>query len=158
MRKELLLRGPLFSALSLSLSLARQGMPLKMGRGSAIARARAVLLLLPVLTPTLGEAADPDQPGHDAFEKTQPTAVLSNGNTLPLVGVGIGNLDRAKLPEVLGSAQTLRYQLIDTAAASQNEHLLAGMIEGACRGRVCSIVARSGILVYCCEYCCEYCC
>ena len=50
---------------------------------------------------------------------------LRNKVRLPLLGVGVGNMPHDKLPSMLAHAVgNLGYKIVDTAAASHNEHLI----------------------------------
>ena len=65
-------------------------------------------------------------PAAAAPERVATTARLSNGEWLPLVGVGVGNLPHEQLAAVLGEAvgdHGVRF--VDTAAASRNERAIA---------------------------------
>mmetsp|Transcript_157693 Transcript_157693/g.483256 ORF Transcript_157693/g.483256 Transcript_157693/m.483256 type:complete len:85 (+) Transcript_157693:29-283(+) len=54
------------------------------------------------------------------------TVVLNDGNTIPSVGLGVGNLAHESIhAAVLEAVHQHGVRLIDTAAASQNEHIIA---------------------------------
>jgi len=58
-------------------------------------------------------------------------AELSNGGHIPLVGFGVGNLEHDMIDSVIASniqPGNNRHYLIDTARASQNEHIIAKSI------------------------------
>lgn len=61
-------------------------------------------------------------------------AHLSNTYELPLVGFGIGNLQHDRIHLAVEEAVKQGVQLIDTAAASKNEHLLAKALGGVSGG------------------------
>jgi diketogulonate reductase-like aldo/keto reductase len=50
---------------------------------------------------------------------------LYDGQKMPLVGLGIGNLPHEQIVPAVKEAVSLGIRLIDTAAASKNEHILA---------------------------------
>jgi diketogulonate reductase-like aldo/keto reductase len=67
-----------------------------------------------------------------------PTVVLSNGKAFPLVGLGVGNLQRDLVEHNVyeGIKAEHRIRMIDTAHASQNEALVAtGIVNGVRRFR-----------------------
>jgi len=67
------------------------------------------------------------------IEDGVPMATLSNDNTIPLVGLGVGNLQHYLVPLLIASAEQgdKRIRLFDTAHSSDNEHLVAqGIIQG----------------------------
>ena len=50
---------------------------------------------------------------------------LSNGFELPVVGLGVGNLAHRSIPSVVSAGvERFGVRLVDTAMASNNEHLL----------------------------------
>lgn len=51
--------------------------------------------------------------------------VLSNGNSIPLIGIGVGNLPRHLVDNVVMSSLNMGFRLVDTARASKNEHVIA---------------------------------
>eukprot|EP00929_Paragymnodinium_shiwhaense_P093026 TRINITY_DN53064_c0_g2_i7.p1 TRINITY_DN53064_c0_g2~~TRINITY_DN53064_c0_g2_i7.p1 ORF type:complete len:220 (+),score=49.32 TRINITY_DN53064_c0_g2_i7:61-720(+) len=56
---------------------------------------------------------------------------LNNGNRYPLLGIGVGNLQHERIPEVVRQAtREFGARLIDTAAASRNEHIIADALAG----------------------------
>ena len=60
------------------------------------------------------------------------TAQLSHGGYLPLVGLGVGNLQHELIPSVVErSVRELGVRHIDTAAASRNERAIALAVERA---------------------------
>ena len=50
---------------------------------------------------------------------------LSNGVSIPLVGIGIGNLPHEQIPAVIRNNLSAGIELVDTARASDNERILA---------------------------------
>lgn len=71
-----------------------------------------------------------------------PTATLSNGMKIPLVGLGVGNMVAEVIPAIVSHAlrDDKKTRLIDTSSVSQNEHLVAkGIVEGA------DYLAKSGV-------------
>lgn len=65
-----------------------------------------------------------------ASEGDTPIALtLSNGEKLPLVGIGVGNLQHELINGVLESSlDEHKFHLIDTARASQNERIISNVI------------------------------
>ena len=66
-------------------------------------------------------------------EKTTTTwTTLSNGESIPLVGLGVGNLQHELIPTVLESNWKEdgkeKIRLIDTARASRNEHIISNAV------------------------------
>lgn len=61
------------------------------------------------------------------FEDGVPLVHLANNNKVPLVGLGVGNLQHDLVPLMVAEAlqPDKRIRLIDTAHASKNEHLVA---------------------------------
>jgi aldehyde reductase len=61
------------------------------------------------------------------FEDGVPLVHLANNNKIPLVGLGVGNLQHEVIPIMVaeGLQYDKRIRLIDTAHASNNEHLVA---------------------------------
>ena len=50
---------------------------------------------------------------------------LSNGNEFPLLGLGVGNMEHGKIVGAVADAVSMHgMRLVDTAAASRNEHLV----------------------------------
>mmetsp|Transcript_22215 Transcript_22215/g.25259 ORF Transcript_22215/g.25259 Transcript_22215/m.25259 type:complete len:455 (-) Transcript_22215:10-1374(-) len=78
-------------------------------------------LLIPLCTGKI-ETEDIDQ--------TSTIARLSNDNFIPLVGVGVGNLQHELIDKVVSTAlaSDKKNQLFDTARASRNEHIIANAI------------------------------
>jgi len=72
----------------------------------------------------------PDAKKHEGL-----TRYLRNGQTLPLVGLGVGNLSPEIAPEIMSAAlspeKKLNYRLFDTSRASENERLIAETINGS---------------------------
>ena len=67
------------------------------------------------------------------FENGVPLAHLANNNKIPLIGVGVGNLDHNLIPAVVAEAiqDDQKSYLIDTAHASNNEELVTlGVLNG----------------------------
>ena len=73
------------------------------------------LLLLLVASPGSCDGIDDEILHHD----------LSNGVSMPLVGVGIGNLPHDQIPAVVRNNLSAGIELVDTARASDNERILA---------------------------------
>jgi diketogulonate reductase-like aldo/keto reductase len=61
------------------------------------------------------------------FENGAPMTTLSNGKTIPLVGLGVGNTQHYLVPLLVASGvqDNKRVRLIDTTHASDNERLIA---------------------------------
>lgn len=61
-------------------------------------------------------------------EKKEGTTVLHttlhNGQTIPLVGFGVGNLQQGLIESQVAESVPLGFRLVDTAHASHNEHLI----------------------------------
>ena len=67
------------------------------------------------------------------FEDGVPLAALANNNRIPLVGIGVGNMEHNRIAGMVAAAiqPNKKSRLIDTARASQNEHLVAdGIVRG----------------------------
>lgn len=67
------------------------------------------------------------------FENGAPFVHLANNNKVPLVGLGVGNLQHDLIPSMVAEAiqDDKRSYLIDTARASNNEDLVAeGLLKG----------------------------
>ncbi|GKY90517.1 hypothetical protein MPSEU_000025400 [Mayamaea pseudoterrestris] len=67
------------------------------------------------------------------FDNGIPLAHLANNNKIPLVGMGVGNLDHNLIPTLVAEAlqDDQKTFLIDTARASNNEELVAmGVLRG----------------------------
>jgi diketogulonate reductase-like aldo/keto reductase len=67
------------------------------------------------------------------FEGGIPLAHLANNNKIPLVGIGVGNLQHEIIPKIVAEAiqDDKKSRLIDTAHASYNEELVAlGILRG----------------------------
>merc|ERR1711907_711411 len=82
-----------------------------------------------------GETKEGSSGGHgiDGGDKTIPSAKLSNGVSIPLVGLGAGNMPPESISAVLGRSlkNDRNVRLIDTAQISGNEFLIAkGIVEG----------------------------
>ena len=62
-----------------------------------------------------------------ALEQGVPVVILSNRNALPLVGLGVGNLQHYMVPLMVASAvqDDKKTRMFDTSHISDNEHLLA---------------------------------
>ena len=72
--------------------------------------------------------------GNSALSDDIPTAALSNGIKIPLVGIGVGNMVQEVIPAIVSHAMRndKKTRLIDTSSVSQNEHLVAkGIVDGA---------------------------
>ena len=70
------------------------------------------------------------------FENGIPLAHLANNNKIPLVGIGVGNLDHTIIPAMVAEAiqDDKKSLLIDTAHASVNEELVTlGVLRGLAR-------------------------
>ena len=83
-------------------------------------------LLLPFLLLLLAQIHSSycdDDSGADLL-----TFKLNNGFDIPLVGIGIGNLQHELIPQVVSAnlmpSQDIHIRLIDTAHNSHNEHIL----------------------------------
>jgi len=64
-------------------------------------------------------------------------AVLNNGNELPLIGLGVGNMAHEQIPSVVRDAVTTHeVTFIDTASASRNERLIVAAVAKAGRSDV----------------------
>ena len=62
---------------------------------------------------------------HAAAEELQLDFTLNNGNPFPAIGLGIGNMQRDRIPSVLGTAMLEHgLQLVDTAHASNTDAAL----------------------------------
>lgn len=59
----------------------------------------------------------------------QTTTTLSNGKDLPLLGMGVGNLQHNQIVDTIAFGGEHGIRLIDTAHASRNEHLVREGIE-----------------------------
>lgn len=57
----------------------------------------------------------------------QRNVTLSNGIQLPLVGLGVGNLDPKSIPDLLHASiqENMQYRIIDTARSSRNEDIVS---------------------------------
>jgi len=80
--------------------------------------------------------------GQNGSLEDVPTATLSNGIKIPLVGIGVGNMVAEVIPAIVSHSlrDDKKVRLIDTSSVSQNEHLVAqGIVEGA------EYLAQSGI-------------
>jgi len=67
------------------------------------------------------------------FEEGIPLVHLANNNLIPLVGFGVGNLQRERIPKMVAEAiqDDNKSRLIDTSHASDNEELVAlGILRG----------------------------
>ena len=63
-----------------------------------------------------------------AADELQLEFELNNGNKFPAVGLGIGNMQRDRIPGVLGTAMLQHgVQLVDTAMASNTDAALRDM-------------------------------
>ncbi len=80
------------------------------------------------MTPSNGEAA------------SVPSVTLNDGNTIPVLGLGVGELSDADAEKAVAAALAAGYRLIDTAAAYGNE-------EGVGRAIASSGIAREEIFV-----------
>lgn len=70
------------------------------------------------------------------FEDGVPLVALANNNKIPLIGFGVGNLQRELTPSMISEAmqEDKRIRLIDTSHASNNENLVTeGILRGATR-------------------------
>jgi diketogulonate reductase-like aldo/keto reductase len=56
------------------------------------------------------------------------TVKLSNGRDIPLVGVGIGNLQSERIPAMVKEAVSQGVRIVDTARASRNEDVLGRLL------------------------------
>ena len=68
------------------------------------------------MTPSDGEAAE------------IPTVTLNDGNTIPVLGLGVGELSEAETEQAVSTALEAGYRLIDTAAAYGNEQAVGRAI------------------------------
>jgi len=70
-----------------------------------------------------------------AVEQGVPVVLLSNNNALPLIGLGVGNLEASIVPLMVASAvkDDKRTRMIDTSHLSNNEHLVADGINRGIR-------------------------
>jgi len=59
---------------------------------------------------------------------------LSNDNQFPLVGLGVGNLAHESIAAMIGDAVNQGVRLIDTAAASNNERIIAEALANVAGG------------------------
>jgi 2,5-diketo-D-gluconate reductase A len=80
------------------------------------------------MTPSNGEAA------------SVPSVTLNDGNTIPVLGLGVGELSDADAEKAVAAGLAAGYRLIDTAAAYGNE-------EGVGRAIASSGIAREEIFV-----------
>ena len=73
------------------------------------------------------------KPSTDNKEKlpSLPNTTLSNGEILPLVGFGVGNLENKYIVSHVAESVPLGFRLIDTAHASRNEHLIRQGVQEA---------------------------
>lgn len=65
-----------------------------------------------------------------ALEQGVPVVILSNQNSLPLIGLGVGNLQHYMVPFMVAGAvqDDKKTRMFDTSHISDNEHLLASGI------------------------------
>ena len=56
---------------------------------------------------------------------------LYDGKKMPLLGLGIGNLPHNEIVPAVKEAVSLGIRLIDTAAASKNEHILKQALQAS---------------------------
>jgi diketogulonate reductase-like aldo/keto reductase len=76
-----------------------------------------------------------------------PRVTLENGYELPLIGLGVGNLQHELIPSQIKSGIGMDTLLIDTAQASQNERLiLAGIDAGLPSSKIRSKQADSKVV------------
>jgi 2,5-diketo-D-gluconate reductase A len=68
------------------------------------------------MTPSLGEAA------------AIPTVTLNDDNTIPVIGLGVGELSDSETEQAVSTALDAGYRLIDTAAAYGNEEAVGRAI------------------------------
>eukprot|EP00927_Polykrikos_kofoidii_P020562 TRINITY_DN19782_c0_g1_i1.p1 TRINITY_DN19782_c0_g1~~TRINITY_DN19782_c0_g1_i1.p1 ORF type:complete len:452 (-),score=78.58 TRINITY_DN19782_c0_g1_i1:82-1275(-) len=72
-----------------------------------------------------------------------PTVELANGKLLPLLGVGVGNLQQHKVINVISEAAgNYGVRLVDTAAASGNEHLVSEALALVESGPSVSVITK----------------
>jgi diketogulonate reductase-like aldo/keto reductase len=57
-----------------------------------------------------------------------PTVTLNDGNTIPVIGLGVGELSDAETEQAVLAALEAGYRLIDTAAAYGNEEAVGRAI------------------------------
>lgn len=70
-----------------------------------------------------------EKDSHDVNDTTNTRSSSSATNLLfPMVGVGVGNLRRHLVDGIVTSSLDMGFQLVDTARASQNEHVIAKSI------------------------------
>ncbi|CAK0863058.1 unnamed protein product [Prorocentrum cordatum] len=90
----------------------------------------------------LAAAAGRAGAGAAAAEEA-PTVRLSSGEALPLVGLGVGNLAHDLIEEaVVAAVDRHGVRLIDTAAASKNEHIVAAALRRADRGSEVTVLTK----------------
>ena len=68
-----------------------------------------------------------------------PTVTLNDGNTLPVIGLGVGELSESETEQSVTAALEAGYRLIDTASAYGNEAAVGraiAVVGGAARGGV----------------------
>lgn len=86
----------------------------------------------------VGSAAASSLPS--SYTHTPTTFQLTSGSSIPLLGMGIGNLPHEEITQVIHNQLDAGVRLIDTAHASNNEHILAEAVAsydvrgGALRG------------------------
>ncbi len=69
-----------------------------------------------------------------------PTVTLNDENTIPVIGLGVGELSDSETEQAVSTALEAGYRLIDTAAAYGNEQAVGRAIAGvgpAPLGAVC---------------------
>ena len=70
------------------------------------------------------------------------TQVLSNGRQIPLIGMGVGNLQQGHIEEVISLNLNMGNRLIDTARASRNEKAIAAAIGKTLEGSARKVTAE----------------
>ncbi|KAK3266073.1 hypothetical protein CYMTET_25277 [Cymbomonas tetramitiformis] len=72
--------------------------------------------------------------GSRAPKETNLKAELSSGVHMPLLGLGVGNMPHDQIVASLRRAFDLGVELVDTAAASHNHHLIREAVGGVKEG------------------------
>lgn len=70
------------------------------------------------------------------------TTTLSNGKEFPLLGMGVGNLQRDRIVDMIEAGRQVGLRLVDTSHASQNEALVKEAIDKSSNGVVFHVVTK----------------